>query len=179
MRAVQERLAEIAELRREEVGEVVAGAGTLAEVLLADWSQYPEVYRVEEARLREVMEVFPQGVTVYRGRWRGGWWPVGYACWHPFVWREGEGDEGVRVVSAGEDGGRLPVYLFNYSVHPAFYRSGVSRRLLQGLAAEVAGRRLCAATVSEDGARVAARFGMRAIRVYLKRGAPWTWWESG
>ena len=72
MRAVQERLAEIAELRREEVGEVVAGAGTLAEVLLADWSQYPEVYRVEEARIREVMEVFPQGVTVYRGRWRGG-----------------------------------------------------------------------------------------------------------
>ena len=57
-------------------------------------------------------------------------------------------------------------YLFNYSIVAPLRRTACSRQLLRSLAADIERlkpRGLCTITVSEDGVRVAERFGLRKI----------------
>jgi len=144
-----------------------------AAVLLADWAAYPAaVDRVSLERLTRVLDAFPRGVRT--------WWldsaelgpvPVGYSAWYPIApevferlsLRPESISERGEVMPAGEPSAARALYLFNYSVIPALRGGPVAGQLVRALAADVAGvphAGLCAITVSEDGARVATRFGM-------------------
>lgn len=165
------------------VDAAAAGAGVhgprlLPALLLCDWACYPRPQdRVEPGRLREVVEAFPAGFRAYFARFAAagdpGWLPVGYSGWFPIA------EETFRLFRAGSprlaDRRRIRplsslspqgdfLYLFNYSVLPALRGTACARRLLGELGIEIgrtAIRGLCAITVSEDGARVARRFGMQ------------------
>jgi hypothetical protein len=67
------------------------------------------------------------------------------------------------------------IYLFNYSIAPAFRKTAYSRAMMQDYAAAVRGldcKGLAAVTVSKDGARVAERFGLRYRGDMTHDGAP-------
>ncbi|MCA9554757.1 MAG: hypothetical protein KC933_32305 [Myxococcales bacterium] len=144
-----------------------------AAVLLADWASYPApVDQVSLARLTRVLDAFPRGFRT--------WWldhpelgpvPVGYSGWYPIAPElferlrlspESITDRG-EVLPLGEASDERALYLFNYSVIPQLRGGPVAGELLRALANDVAmapHAGLCAITVSEDGARVARRFGM-------------------
>ena len=70
----------------------------------------------------------------------------------------------IATLPAVEEGGSF-LYVFNYSVVPALRGTAMAARLLKALADDIARtphRGLAALTVSPEGERVAARFGMTA-----------------
>jgi hypothetical protein len=144
----------------------------LGATLAADWLTYqaPDD-RATLPRLVFVLERFPKGFRTWFARTHDArWLPVGYSAWYPidaptfdrFVkneppWR----DRAVVPLTQEKTGDHL--YLFNYSILPQFRRGAGSRELLQHLAADLAlckSNGLVAITVSDDGARVAHRFGL-------------------
>lgn len=159
----------------------------LGAVLAADWLTYtaPDD-RANLLRLGFVLDRFPAGFRVWFAASKGGWLPVGYSAWYPIdeltyqrfktnhpPWR----DRAVVPMTDTSEGDYL--YLFNYSVLPAFRKGEGSRRLIRQLAAEVApvgSRGMVAITVSDDGSRVATRFGLRfrhSIQVGASREEVW------
>lgn len=153
--------------------------------LLADWVCYPEpVDQVGLERLFQVMYVFPAGFRVWWVDVPGaGWLPVGYTGWYPIAELSFETlearaaalrDRNVPALPALEAEGSF-IYLFNYSVLASLRRTSCSRRLLRALADDFAAvplRGLAAIAVSEEGARVAERFGMRPSGTVVVGGAP-------
>jgi hypothetical protein len=151
--------------------------------LLADWGCYTApVDQVGFERLLFVMHVFPAG---FRGWWvespDDGWLPVGYTGWYPISEATFEMLASRAAMVRDRSTVPLPVidpegsffYLFNYSILPAFRRGPCSRQLVRGLAEDIQAvpcRGLAAITVSEDGARVAERFGMRRAGSILVEG---------
>jgi hypothetical protein len=110
---------------------------------------------------------------------------LGYSGWYPVSGRVKEvldrWPEEAETLTSVPVEGSSSIYLFNYSVDPRLKGSGVSRALLWELAAEVRAERptvLCAATVSEDGERVARRFGLEPVATVWKEGLPWKWFHS-
>ena len=140
------------------------------QVLAADWACYSEAAdRAEFPRMRAVIACFPQGFRLYcndEGL------PVGYTGWYP-VSREVFDrlhDTPQTLRHRGEIA-PLPalaptgsyIYAFNYSIVERFRKTPQSARMIQTMASEIAGvpcKGLSAVTVSDDGVRVATRFGM-------------------
>jgi hypothetical protein len=151
--------------------------------LLADWACYPvPVDQVSFERLLYVMHVFPAG---FRTWWvkspRAGWLPVGYTGWYPIS--AATFDTLAAHASTLRDRSVLPIpvldpqgnflYLFNYSMVAGLRRTSCSKRLVRSLVEDVRAvrcRGLAAITVSEDGVRVAERFGMRRSGTLLVEG---------
>ncbi|EYF03069.1 hypothetical protein [Chondromyces apiculatus] len=158
---------------------------TVLAVLLADWACYAMPGdQVSFARLVQVLEVFPAGFRLWWAEVPGaGWLPVGYTGWFPIqevtfetlVSRAGElRDRTLTVLPVVDPEGSF-VYLFNYSIVEPLRKTPCARRLLRALAEDlehISLRGLAAITVSEDGIRVAERFGMGRSGVIWVAGAP-------
>jgi hypothetical protein len=134
-------------------------------ILLADWLCYtkPED-RADAARLMATVKAFPPGLKLYATPET----PVGYAAWYPVdkTVFDRLAQQPQKLTHRGQI---APVaasdylYVFNYSVVPDLRGSQVAARLIKTLAADIAAQKpkgLSAVTVSDDGARVAKRFGM-------------------
>ncbi|AKT39488.1 hypothetical protein [Chondromyces crocatus] len=153
--------------------------------LLADWACYPTPGdQVSFARLLQVMETFPEGFRVWWAELPGeGWLPVGYTGWVPI--QEVTFDHletraaALRVrtlpVLPAVDPEGAYIYLFNYSIIGPLRKTSCSRRMMRALAMDIEAlplRGLAAITVSEEGARVAERFGMAESGVIGVDGTP-------
>ncbi len=143
----------------------------LGAVLAADWLTYASPdERVAFGQLCFTLDRFPSGFRVWFARLEGSVVPVGYSAWHPIdaaTWRRFEThdppwhDRALVSLTRAQEGDYL--YLFNYSVLAPWRRGEGSRALLRGLAqdvAKVSPRGMVAITVSDDGSRVARRFGL-------------------
>lgn len=141
---------------------------------LADLASYPApVDQVDLARLLYVIAVFPGGFRLWGAEAPGlGWVPVGYSGWFPiaessFTLLEQHPaslrDRMVAPLPAVEPEGSF-LHVFNVSIVRPLRGTVASKRLVRGLAGDLAGQRhrgLSAITVSPEGARVMERFGMR------------------
>ncbi len=127
--------------------------------------------QVEFDRLVYLTSVFPEGFSLAVLKIAGQWWPIGYTGWYPMspgVFEMFENRPGTfqdrRVLPVPRGGVGTPLlYLFNYSVAPCLKKTRVSRVLMQRYAETIAAQTpigLAAITVSEEGSRVARRFGM-------------------
>lgn len=161
----------------------------LGAILAADWLTYaaPDD-RADFLRLGFVIDRFPEGFRAWFVADGGRWIPVGYSGWYPIdaptflrletnnpPWR----DRAVVPLTHVAEGDFL--YLFNYSILPAFRRGTGSRRLLRALADEikpVASAGLAAITVSDDGCRVAANFGLTFKKPITVGRSPEQIWTS-
>ncbi|HEV8051307.1 MAG TPA: hypothetical protein VGP47_02350 [Parachlamydiaceae bacterium] len=139
----------------------------------SDYVSYSHpIDRVNFERLLFVMHAFPEG---FRTWWTklsdGNWWPVGYSGWYPMLETAFELFEKsphklkdrMVVPSSSIDREGAYLYLFNYSVAPLFKGSVLPKMLIKALSEDIKaqnGRGLACVTVSEDGVRVAKRFGM-------------------
>lgn len=144
------------------------------DVHAADVACYPQAYEVTLTKVEALCERFAQGVTLYRGRSLGRWYPVGYSAWHPFdpALLDRPWPENVPI-----DPDAAAAYLFNYSVIPSLIGSPLARDLMRHLDAQVRGFTVLAAdTVSPDGVRAARRWGMQLHEARRVRGAPWELW---
>ncbi|MGH6815013.1 MAG: hypothetical protein ACREC6_04855 [Hyphomicrobiaceae bacterium] len=145
---------------------------------LADWACYEKPGdRVDFSRLLFVMSVFPSGFRVWMCRLPdGSFVPVGYTGWYPVseTVYESLARNDVHIDYRGlaipwskvGDTGNY-IYLFNYSIIEALRKSRESRIMMTFLAEQIghipiAG--MAATVVSEDGARVARRFGLEYVR---------------
>jgi hypothetical protein len=140
---------------------------------LADLASYPEpVDQVDLARLLYLMHVFPRGFRLWGAEAPDlGWVPVGYSGWYPIAETSfarlaqpvpSLRDRLVPALPEVAPGGSF-LHVFNFSVVRALRGTVASKRLVRALAADLAGERalgLSAITVSPEGARVCARFGM-------------------
>lgn len=156
----------------ERVEAVVRPAA--AAVLEADHACYAPPYQVTLPKVIALCDGFPEGVTLYRGRFRGEWYPLGYSAWHPF-------DPGLLdrpwPTTVLIQPGAATAYLFNYSVIPSFIASPLARELMTRLDEQIRGLRILAAdTVSVHGTRAAQRWGMRLHEARRVDGAPWDLW---
>lgn len=200
LRGLEPSPATLASFRATEVGRVLGQPAPpfgrhadatfrklVLAALLADWACYEApVDQVRFDRLLHVMHVFPAGFRVWWAEAPGaGWLPVGYTGWFPIAavtfevleTRAAElRDRALPVLPALEpEPEGSYVYLFNYSIVAALRGTDCSRRLVRALADDVGAVRLrgmAAITVSEDGARVAERFGMRRSGVMVVEGVP-------
>jgi hypothetical protein len=143
-----------------------------AATLVADWAVYASrADRVDAARLLFVMTRFPAGFRTWFGRTDAGWLPLGYTGWYPIeetAFRRLESNRPPltdrAIVPLTDLPTRPYLYLFNYSIVQGFWKTPFSRRLMRGLAddiARISPAGLAAIAVSEDGIRAAKRFGMR------------------
>lgn len=151
----------------------------------ADCACYPKEYQVHWDQLGVVLRRFPRGFRLWLGDEGRGWRPVGYSGWYPvapdFLRLLRDYPEDAASVAAVPHEGSGCLYLFNYSVVSALRRSLASASLMKKLAEEVENEHptaLCAATVSEDGVRVARRFGMTEGPIVAKDGKPWRWYAT-
>jgi hypothetical protein len=140
---------------------------------IADWASYPrDADRADFARMMSLVAVFPAGFRVWMADVGGASLPVGYTGWYPipahvFDTLRHKPDvithrRQIVPLTAMEPGG-TSLYLFNYSVVPQLKRTPCSATLLRALADDlrrIAPKGIAAITVSEDGARVARRFGL-------------------
>jgi hypothetical protein len=134
-------------------------------LLLADWLCYtaPED-RADARRMMGTVAAFPSGFRLYTTRSL----PVGYAGWYPVHKTVFEmlAHQPQTLTHRGQitpAGTSEYLYLFNYSVIPQLRGSCTSSLLVKTLATDIAKQKpkgLCAVTVSEDGARIAKKFGM-------------------
>jgi hypothetical protein len=142
-------------------------------MLAADWACYPKPQdQAETPRFLSVTAAFPEGFKLYCLPSNGRLLPVGYTGWYPIEKSVFEilhntpehlthrGAMKPQPLSRDEN----YIYLFNYSVIQSLRRTPVSARLVKLYAAEILGiprlKGIAAVTVSEDGQRVARKFGM-------------------
>ena len=130
--------------------------------------------QVEFHRLAYLVASFPQGFTLAWAKIAGEYWPVGYTGWYPMsrttfetFQNRPESLKTRMVVPVPESQGVHPlVYLFNYSVAPSFKKTPFSKMLMKNYAQELASQDpggLAAITVSDDGSRIAQRFGLSLV----------------
>jgi hypothetical protein len=146
--------------------------GFWAATLVADWAVYESrADRVDAARLLFVMTRFPAGFRTWFGQTEEGWLPLGYTGWYPveeatFARMENNtpplADRAIVPLTILP--ARPYLYVFNYSIVQSLQSTPFSGRLMRELAADItratpAG--LAAIAVSDDGIRIAERFGMR------------------
>lgn len=140
---------------------------------LADLASYPiPGDQVNFDRLLFVMHAFPQG---FRTWWlklpNNSWWPVGYTGWYPMLETMFElfekSPERLKdrmvVPNIHKPKGQPYLYLFNYSVAPELKKTSLSKALMKRFAQDIAAQNakgLACITVSDDGIRVANKFGM-------------------
>jgi len=139
----------------------------------ADLGAYPHpADQVDYPRLAWVVSVFPQGFTLWTVEGPDGApLPVGYTGWYPVTeanlrWLLDRPDElrhRGQLVPLPSVGPTDVLYLFNYSVVGPLRHTALSRALLAELAGQLdahPGHERAAITVSADGERAAARFGL-------------------
>jgi hypothetical protein len=141
-------------------------------LFLADLISYPEASdQAELHRLAAVAAAFPQGFSLYSIQISGAWWPVGYTGWYPItsqtfkiLEKKAESLQNRRVTPSSLNPAEPPfLYLFNYSVASVFKKTPLSKLLMSRYAGQIKNQTpqgLAAIAVSEDGSRVAKRFGM-------------------
>lgn len=124
-------------------------------------------------RLLYVMHCFPQGFRTWWIKFANGtWWPVGYTGWYPmldtmydlFEQNPGKLKDRMVVPNVSSVETSPYIYLFNYSVAPPLKESGLSSMLMKCCVQDVTAQNakgLACITVSEDGVRIAQRFGMQ------------------
>jgi hypothetical protein len=137
--------------------------------------------QVEFNRLSYLTVAFPEGFALFWIQIAGEYWPAGYTGWYPMSSSAFETFEKrpeslqdrtvvpkTRAPSAGSNpttaSDRPFLYLFNYSVAPPFKKSRLSKTLMKHYAQNLAAQNpqgLAAITVSDEGCRVASRFGMK------------------
>jgi hypothetical protein len=149
--------------------------GLVGATFVADLACYAEpADQVSFDRLVEAMRVFPRGFRVWGARTCGaGWLPLGYTGVIPIAaatferFEQGAaslGGPAITALPAVPPGGSF-LYLFNFSVVPGLRGTPLAARVIKAFAEDVRRmphRGLAALTVSRDGERVAARFGMAA-----------------
>lgn len=139
----------------------------------ADLVSYPEpVDQVNFDRLLFVMHAFPQG---FRTWWiklaNQPWRPVGYTGWYPMLdtmfetfQNSPEKLKNRMVVPNNTIDGDGPIlYLFNFSCAAELKKTALSKALMARCAEDIAKQNpkgLACITVSDDGIRIAKRFGM-------------------
>ncbi|MFO0590475.1 MAG: hypothetical protein U0441_23230 [Polyangiaceae bacterium] len=147
----------------------------VAAMLLADWSCYVEpIDWMSFERLAFMAHVFPAGFRVWWARHRtsGSWLPVGYTAWHPisetaFVTLEQSAHtlhDRTLIPLPSVTPGASFICIVNFSVVASLRKTLLSKQLLRSLAedlAEADAAGLAAFAVSEDGARVLGRFGLK------------------
>ena len=151
-------------------------------VFLADLICYPKpVDQVRFDQLTGAMIKFPQGFRIWWGKLGKNWVPCGYSAWIPmqyslfntFMNRPEELED--RTVPPGKFDPKRPIfYLFNYSVAPQFKKTTFAKVLLQSLSKDLGRQKpwgLAAITVSDDGSRVAQRFGMKKTGNLVLKGS--------
>ncbi len=139
---------------------------------LADLICYSNpVDQVSFERLIFVMHSFPQG---FRTWWiklpNQPWWPVGYTGWYPMLETAFEAFKNNpdkltsrMVVPTHLNKTRPLLYLFNSSVAPQLKQKILTKPLMSMFAQDISQQNpkgLACITVSEDGSRIAKRFGM-------------------
>lgn len=143
-------------------------------LFLADWSCYDTpADRVDFARLLFVTQMFPAGFRLWTCILEDGIeTPVGYTGWYPvsetvFQTLEKRPDSVTHrgfMFPLRETGNSPLLYLFNYSIVPQLRKTPQSKALLETMAKDMTAihpRGLAAVTVSEDGIRVAKRYGLK------------------
>lgn len=160
-------------------------------VFLADLTSYSHpIDQVNFERLLFLMHAFPQGFRTWWLNIEGVWWPVGYTGWYPMLETMFEVFENqpeklknrMVVPYVGKNDKNSFVYIFNYSVSPPLKGGTVTKALMKEFVQEINSQKLAGLaciTVSDDGIRVAERFGMEYSgqltidgcpeHVYLKR----------
>lgn len=141
-------------------------------VYFADIVSYPLVDQVSFERLLFVMHTFPQGFKTW---WikisHEVWLPAGYSAWYPMLETTFELFEKYpeklkdRMVVPHFSLSNLKpyLYLFNFSVAPIFKSTEMTKLLIKKLVQDVHAQNyagLACITVSDDGKRIANRFGM-------------------
>lgn len=140
---------------------------------LADLVAYPKSSdQVNFERLLYVMHAFPRG---FRTWWHkvpdGSWWPMGYTGWYPmletafqlFENNPGELKDRMVVPNTHITEQAPYLYLFNFSAAVALKKSNFTQALMQRFVEDISAQKpagLACITVSEDGMRIANRFGM-------------------
>jgi len=145
---------------------------------LADLICYSNpVDQVSFERLIFVMHSFSQG---FRTWWiklpNQNWWPVGYTGWYPMLetafetFKNNPEKLTSRMVVPTQLNKEKPLlYLFNCSVAPQLKQKILTKPLMSAFAQDISKQNpkaLACITVSDDGSRVAKRFGM-TCRGYL------------
>jgi hypothetical protein len=141
-------------------------------IFVCDWACFDRPSdRVDFLRLLYIVSFFPAGFSLWLANVRGEEWiPVGYTGWYPIagpvfdmMYDNPESITHRGVIMPVESGTHPYVYLFNYSVIPQLRKTRHSARIVKSLARELESirpRGMATIAVSEDGARVAARFGL-------------------
>ncbi len=148
----------------------VLAADDVMPVLTADWACYTKsADRADFNRLASILAAYPRGFHVYTLPLEDGTLaPVGYTGQYPISESAFHmlHDRPHEITSRGfmlPEAGSPYIYLFNYSIIPSLRGTAFSRQLVKNYAAEIArldAKGLAAVTVSEDGARVAQKFGL-------------------
>jgi hypothetical protein len=154
----------------------------LEAIYLADLHSYPTGYQVERPKLEAALRAFPQGFRLYAVQDPAdlSWLPAGYSAFHPVASYQLQKPD-LDLLAPVPLSATTPLYLFNYSVHSSLKRTILSRFLLSRLALDLSSfskNPRCAATVSEDGERVARRFGLLPAQTLYRQGLPWVWWTD-
>ena len=162
--------------RRLPAHQVDDPMSLLEDFYAADLHTYPQNYQVEYDKLKAALESYPEGFTLLQVQTSQGWLPAGYTALH-FI-DPGPPRLPLSPTAATE---KSWLYIFNYSAHPRFHHSPLTRDLLKSLATQLENLPFprVAATVSPDGERIARRLGLRPIQTLVWEGHPWLWWESG
>lgn len=137
---------------------------------VADLASYEKpVDQVDFNRLLYVMNAAPGGFRVWWIKPKGQEWiPAGYTGWYPMlstmynVFKCAPETLVDRTVVPTKDSKLL--YLFNFSVAEQLKKTALSRALMTQFAQDIERQKaegLACITVSEDGARIAKRFGLK------------------
>lgn len=139
-------------------------------VFFADLISYDNpVDQVSFQRILFILHAFPEGFRLLFVRLKDQWWPVGYTGWYPmlestFEIFEKKADQlKDRMVIPYISLSRPYLYFFNMSVISSLKKTPLSKNLMRKFSDEVSSinaNGYACITVSEDGKRVADRFGM-------------------
>jgi hypothetical protein len=158
-------------------------------IFAADLGCYlPKVDQVSFQRLVYVVHSYPEGFRLWFGRAATeGWVPVGYSGWYPIstasfeiIEQRPDALRDRMIVPAAEPQPRF-AYVFNYSLTAPWRQARFSRQLLGALDGALkrhALEGLATITVSEDGARVARRFGMQRTGALVVDGSEEDAWAG-
>lgn len=172
----------------DDVGGPAALPRFVNMAMLADWVSYaPPLFSIADRclyqRMDKVVRSFPRGFQIISCQHDDlGFIPIGYTGWYPIAPEifdkfmrtpEQLTDRGQAVALAEVDPMGCFVYLFNYSIVQPLRHSKVSKKMLEALTdvlSNYAKMGAACVTVSEDGRRIARRYGLKKTGVMTHMG---------